>query len=298
MNNGLTDVYDGSQKYTTGVNKAYIGSSELSSGLGQLADGSQKLTDGIIKAKDGADTLSSKLADGSNEFKVKLSPDKVDELVTIVNEPIVMENDSTNTNETYGAGLAPYFISLALWMGALILTLLIPTRDPKLNVNGVSRIEMTLGKFALLALVGICQSIALAVSVVYGLGMTVSYKFAFFLFCILISFTFISIMQFLSYAFGKVGELCGIVFLMLQLTSASGTFPVQSSPRFFQFFSPLLPMTYAVRGLRLLILGEQPQIILHQVLALAIFMGIFLIFKALATKKTASTTDIYPLIEL
>lgn len=37
---------------------------------------------------------------------------------------------------------------------------------------------------------------------------------------------------------------------MLQLTSAGGTYPVQTSPGFFGAIHPYLPMTYVVDGLR------------------------------------------------
>lgn len=37
---------------------------------------------------------------------------------------------------------------------------------------------------------------------------------------------------------------------MLQLTSASGTYPVQTSPGFFNAIHPYLPMSYIVEGLQ------------------------------------------------
>jgi putative membrane protein len=37
---------------------------------------------------------------------------------------------------------------------------------------------------------------------------------------------------------------------MLQLTSSGGTYPVQTTPAFFQAIHPLLPMTYVVEALR------------------------------------------------
>ena len=51
------------------------------------------------------------------------------------------------------------------------------------------------------------------------------------------------------------GKVATIALLMLQITSASGTYPVQTTPAFFQACHPLLPMTYAVQGLRDLVTG-------------------------------------------
>ncbi|MFA6896987.1 MAG: YhgE/Pip domain-containing protein [Patescibacteria group bacterium] len=298
LRQGLGKISDGSVQYTGGVNSAYYGSKELSGGLAQLADGSKKITNGLTDAESGANALSLGLSQGTSRLKNELTPEKIDMLVKIINEPIKTKDASEDANATYGAGFAPYFIPLALWMGALILMLLVPTRDPKLNMNGVSAIEITLGKFFLPAIVGIAQAVALAAAIIFGLGLKAKYPLYFVLFCILISLACISIMQFLSFVLGKVGELFGIIILMIQLTSASGTFPVESAPRFFQLCNPLVPMTYAIRGLRLFILGGQMSIATNQALALCAFILLFLALKMIATKKTAAATDIYPLIEL
>lgn len=298
LHQGIINLQDGTKRYTDGVNSAYYGSQELSDGLYQLSSGSKQLAEGILKAQDGANTLSAGLEQGQERIEEELTPNKIEALMEIINEPVGIKNTSTDANQTYGAGFAPYFVPLALWMGALILTLLVPTRDPKLNISEVSKIEMTIGKFFLLALVGTAQAITLCTSLIYGLGLKAKYPFAFILFTILISLTFISIMQLFSFLFGKIGELIGIVFLMVQLTSASGTFPVQSAPHFFQFCSPFMPMTYAVRALRLLILGGNMDIAIQQAKTLLVFLFLFLAAKTITTPKTIRATDIYPLIEL
>ncbi|MEE3920066.1 hypothetical protein V2I01_22965 [Micromonospora sp. BRA006-A] len=51
-------------------------------------------------------------------------------------------------------------------------------------------------------------------------------------------------------ALGPAGRLAALALLMLQLTSSGGTYPVQTSPGFFQAIHPWLPMTYVVDGLR------------------------------------------------
>ncbi|MDD3006670.1 MAG: YhgE/Pip domain-containing protein [Candidatus Pacebacteria bacterium] len=298
LSKGLADIQSGSIQYTAGVNSAYNGSKDLTSGLQQLTDGNRQLTDGLASAQEGATTLSLGLDDGVKQMEEDLTPEKIDTLLDIINEPIKVENYSEDANETYGSGFAPYFIPLALWMGALILTLVKPTRDTKLNLSGVSKAEITIAKFIPLALVGVSQAVLLALSIIYGLGLKTKFTIYFILFCILISLASIAIMQFLSFSLGKVGELIGIIVLMIQLTSASGTFPVQSAPRFFQLCSPFVPMSYAIRGLRIFILGGNMQIARNQVLALSTFVFIFLALKTLSTKRTAKATDIYPLIEL
>jgi putative membrane protein len=298
LSDGLTQLYSGTSQFGQGVSEAYAGSSNLTNGLGQLATGTKQLIGGFADAQNGAATPSNKIFKGADELQKKIKHDKVSSLINIINEPVKFNDVSTATNTIYGAGLAPYFLSLALWMGALISTLLIPTKDSRLNLSYVSRTGITLGKFILLAAIGVAQATALYVSVVFGLGLKVEYPGYFWLFCVITSLCFMTIMQFLTYFFDKVGELIGMLFLMLQLTSSSGTFPVQSSARFFYFLSPLVPMSYSIRGLRLLILGGNTNLIIAQFLILAGMALSFLVIKIIFTKRTVAISDIYPLIEL
>jgi putative membrane protein len=46
-----------------------------------------------------------------------------------------------------------------------------------------------------------------------------------------------------------------LVLLMLQLSSSGGTYPVETTPAFFQALHPFMPATYVVNGLRELITG-------------------------------------------
>lgn len=295
---GLDEIYLGSSKFSEGTGQAYNGSVKLTNGISQLADGSQQLTNGLNEAKNGAIVLNNKLAEGSQEIKEKLDEEKVDELVEVINQPIIIKNISVDTNVNYGSALAPYFISLALWMGALMMTLLVPTRDTKLIINNVSRQKITWQKAVLPIVIGFLQTSALLFAVLVGLELQVKYLLLFFLFCLLTSSCFIAIMQFISYRLDKIGEFIGIMIMLIQLTSSSGTFPVQSTPRIFQIFSPLSPMNYSIKGMRLLILGGPSNIIIKQAVVLAGMTILFIILKSLRTKKTVISSEMYPLIEL
>ena len=50
--------------------------------------------------------------------------------------------------------------------------------------------------------------------------------------------------------FGNAGKALVIVFLVLQLSGAGGTFPIELSSRFFQTINPFLPFTYAIAAMR------------------------------------------------
>jgi len=60
----------------------------------------------------------------------------------------------------------------------------------------------------------------------------------------------------LNAVFGPAaGKVAILALLMLQLASSGGTYPVETTPLFFRVIHPLLPMSYAVSGLREVITG-------------------------------------------
>jgi putative membrane protein len=57
------------------------------------------------------------------------------------------------------------------------------------------------------------------------------------------------IVTFLAIAFDNPGRFLAMLLLVLQLGASGGTFPIQTSPGFFQAINPFLPMTYSILAL-------------------------------------------------
>jgi putative membrane protein len=75
------------------------------------------------------------------------------------------------------------------------------------------------------------------------------------LFLVLISVTFVAILQALNVWFGAVGQFLGLVLMLTQLVTAGGTFPWQTLPEPLNSLHWVLPMSYGVDGLRQLLYG-------------------------------------------
>ena len=89
-----------------------------------------------------------------------------------------------------------------------------------------------------------------------GLGLSIGHPVGTVAFLFLVAATFLAVQQMLLSVLGSAaGKVAAIALLMLQITSASGTYPVETTPAFFQAIHHVLPMTYAVGGLRSLITG-------------------------------------------
>jgi putative membrane protein len=74
-------------------------------------------------------------------------------------------------------------------------------------------------------------------------------------FLILTGFAFTAMLHGLNALLGAVGKFLGLVLLVLQLTTAGGTFPWQTIPAPLQPLHIALPLGYVVDGLRHLLYG-------------------------------------------
>ena len=70
---------------------------------------------------------------------------------------------------------------------------------------------------------------------------------------------------------GNPGKAVAIILLVLQIAGGGGTFPIQTTPEFFQAISPYLPFTYSIDALRETVGGIVPEILITKVIILGLF---------------------------
>ncbi|KXY78381.1 MULTISPECIES: YhgE/Pip domain-containing protein [Bacillus] len=249
---GITKLADGSGQVTTGIgtlngglNKMSTGSTQLIDGVNKLADGSGKVTDGLVKVNDGSGELAEKLGEGAEKTGEVKGTDKTYDMFA---SPVKVKTEKMAEVPNYGTGFTPYFLSLGLFVGALLLSIVYPLRDtvgvPK------SGFSWFISKFGVLLSVGIIQAVVADVILLFGLGVEVQSIPYFILFSIVTSLAFIALIQCLVTAFGDAGRFIAIITLIIQLTTSAGTFPLELIPKFLQPFNAWLPMTYSVSGLK------------------------------------------------
>ncbi|MEB2588382.1 YhgE/Pip domain-containing protein [Bacillus cereus] len=245
MAGGVNQLADGSGQVTTGLGTLSNGSTQLIDGVNKLADGSGKVTDGLVKVNDGSGELAEKLGEGAEKTGEVKGTDKTYDMFA---SPVKVKTEKMAEVPNYGTGFTPYFLSLGLFVGALLLSIVYPLRDtvgvPK------SGFSWFISKFGVLLSVGIIQAIVADVILLFGLGVEVQSIPYFILFSIITSLAFIALIQCLVTAFGDAGRFIAIITLIMQLTTSAGTFPLELIPKFLQPFNVWLPMTYSVSGLK------------------------------------------------
>ncbi|MGG5784660.1 YhgE/Pip domain-containing protein [Bacillus albus] len=245
MSGGITQLANGSGQVTTGLGTLSTGSTQLIDGVNKLTDGSGKVTDGLVKVNDGSGELAEKLGEGAEKTGEVKGTDKTYDMFA---SPVKVKTEKMAEVPNYGTGFTPYFLSLGLFVGALLLSIVYPLRDtvgvPK------SGFSWFISKFGVLLSVGIIQAVVADMILLFGLGVEVQSIPYFILFSIVTSLAFIALIQCLVTAFGDAGRFIAIITLIIQLTTSAGTFPLELIPKFLQPFNAWLPMTYSVSGLK------------------------------------------------
>lgn len=255
----LAEASAGGSKLAAGAKQLNSGAATLTSGLSQLSssitpfvngsveleDGAQQVASGLLKLEDGTQELSGKLNEASDKTSdLKLT----DTMVDMFSDPVKLDVEKVTKVDNYGTGLAPYFLSLGLYVGAMLLTIVYSVREPAVRpVNGWS---WFLSKALTLALIGTIQALIADAALIYVLKLEVQSMGLFVMYSILTSITFMMIIQFLVASMGNPGRFIAVILLIFQLTSSAGTFPIELVPGWLQKVSPFLPMTYSVKGFR------------------------------------------------
>lgn len=303
---GMTELNAGQEKLASGLeqfngklSEATAGGKKLASGAGQLSAGAQQLLGGVKKLSGGAGTLADgskqldagagkltngldQLTEGSGELATKLTDaaeqtsgvKKTDALVSMYAQPIEIKEQKVNQVPNYGTGFAPYFLSLGLFVGALISTLVMPVRGSSVaEANGWNRFVSRTLAFAGMSLV---QSLLAAGLVLYGLGLEVKSVPLFYLFSFVTSLSYMFIIQALVTWMENPGRFLAILMLIFQLTTSAGTFPLELIPNWMKAFNPILPMTYSVKGYKAVISTGDLPIAWENIGWLAVFGVVFL----------------------
>lgn len=251
LNLGLKDLATGSASLKDNLLIAKDGSDKLVSGILDIKSGSFTLKNGLNDALFGAKELADKLFKSFNDNRVKTDKSINDKQSEVLSAPVSIHDISIDIVNNNGTGFAPYFIPLALWVGSMAIFFLVD-----LTLPDKKKVKTFIPKSIVAGVVAIVQALTLDLVMILALGLKVNNIWGFVGFTMLLSLMSMFVQMFLTISMGLAGKFVGIILLMLQLTSSGGSYPIETSPAFFQNISPYLPMTYAVSALRELVSGD------------------------------------------
>ena len=288
LQKGLTQIAGNNTTLTSGVDQLATGTStlvsnnatlmnganQLSDGAGQISDGASKLAagsdtlgDGIKSAADGVTTLNDALKSGAEESKI----DSTDKTTDMVATPVETSHKEISKVENNGHAMAPYMMSVGLYVACLAFALMYPIR------HGIKKAENAWKYWASKATVMYTVSTLAAIVMVTALRLINGFEPVnlglTYLLAILVSAAFMSLVMLLSLTTGFIGDFLLLVFMIVNLGGSAGTYPLDTGPAIYKAIHKFVPYTYSVDGFRKTISMTAPSISVE----IAVFAGILIV---------------------
>lgn len=248
LNTGVSKVMNGSNSLQEGLNTLNVSSKQVKDGINTFSDGTLKAYNGAIALANGVDTLQIEVTKGIENTKTELT--KLDNLETYAEDPIEIKEESYGEVKEYGISFTPLFLSIGLWVGALMCYVVFYyDQENRFKLLG----KYAENKFIQIAIyfgIAVLQGIITGILLKWGLGFNIQNGILYYSSCVVIAIAFMSIIQFLILNFGDVGKFIALIILVLQLAASGGTFPVETIDKSFRWLTNFLPMTYAIRLLK------------------------------------------------
>lgn len=255
LNTKLGDASDGAGKLKDGIIQLDDGNTKLKDGADQLTDATSKAKDGTVKLNNGATELRDKLSDGAKQVP-KWNEGQRLATASTIGGPVQMQSDNDSGTHTFGAGMAPFFFSMALFIGGIMVYVMIKPLQARTVNSGVHSWRAAFSGFLPTGIIAILQACVVVAVTIWGVGMDTANIPGLFLFAALVALVWMLMNQaFIAFLGPGPGRVAALAVLMLQIVASGGLYPIETQNKFFQFLHPFDPMTYTVNGFRQLIYG-------------------------------------------
>lgn len=304
LSSGISSAADGASQLASGSSQVASGTSQLAQAAPTLSSGASQLATGAASADQGAKSLASGLTtlqSGSSELASKLDEGRTkipasdasqrEDQASVISDPVKVGDDNVAAAANYGAGLAPFFISLAAWIGMYALFLILKPISKRAITAVRKPLRVVLGGWLTPVLLGVVQMVALFFIVRFALDLNVVHAGATIGIMVLASATFAAIIMALNVLLGSVGQFLGLVLMLVQLVTAGGTFPWQTLPGPLAALHFALPMTYSVDAIRQTMYGGSAAATWSDAGVLACWLlGALLVSYVVTARQTRSRT--------
>ena len=244
VNNGLGTLASNNATLNSGASQLAEGALKISSGSNQLAAGSATLGEGLTTIGDGTNTLTSSLKDASKKSNIKSTNKTYKQMST----PVDTEKKELTNMPNNGHAMAPYMMSVALYVACMALSLMYPFSKGMTTTD--SPAKFLLAKATVMVPLSIVQALILYFSLKGFCGFTPARPGLCLAFMLLLSLAFMAFIAFLAIAFGRIGEFIALIFMVFNLGASAGTYPLETAPHWYKVLHPFVPFTYSVNGFR------------------------------------------------
>ena len=201
--------------------------------------------------------LSAALATGDVEQVRRVLATDPSELADFVAAPVDVERTAIFPVENNGSAMAPFYTTLAIWIGGVVLCALVratPSAEA-LAETGCSHAQAYVGRLLLFCAVGLAQAALICGGDLFYLGVQCEHPWLFLLVCLASSLVYVNLIFSLTASFGDVGKAVAVVLMVIQVAGSGGTFPPQMLPPAFQAVYAWLPFVHSENAMRAAMFG-------------------------------------------
>ena len=273
-----SSVNDGSNGVREGLSKLQ----STFSGIGtQLREASQKIADIHNKLNDALES--------GNLAKVRtIIGSDPQALAVALAAPVGITTIPVYPVDNFGSQMAPFYTALALWVGSVLM--IITIRSDVTTENVVEGLDSShpavgyfkrhhlglwegfLGRYLIFGLIALTQATILSLGLLFFVKIQHVHPWLFMFTAWAIALVFSFLLYTFIATFGNAGKALGVLFLVLQITGAGGSFPLAILPDFFRSISPYLPATHGITALRAAIAGYSGGEYVDAMLLLGVFV--------------------------
>ena len=278
---------------------------QLSAASSSVNDGSNGVREGLSKLQSTFSGIGNQLREASlkisdihNKLSDALQSGNLAQVRTIIGSdpqalavalaaPVGVTTIAVYPVENFGSQMAPFYTALALWVGSVLMIISIRSDVTTENVvegldsshpaveyfkrHRVGLGEGFLGRYMIFGLLALTQATIMCLGLLFFVKIQHVHPWLFMCTGWAIALVFSFLLYTFIATFGNAGKALGVLFLVLQITGAGGSFPLDILPSFFRAISPYLPATHGITALRAAIAGYSGSEYLDAMLLLGAF---------------------------
>ena len=179
-------------------------------------------------------------------------------LGSFVSSPVAYDTTRVYPIENYGSAMTPFYSSLALWVGGVVLVAVLNTdltKNDRKKLGKANSVQLFFGRYMMFLAISLIQGLIIALGDLYFLKIQCENPLLFIATCMISSIVYSLIIYSLTITFSVVGKALAVIILILQVAGSGGTFPIEVLPAPFKAIAPFLPFKYGINALRETVAG-------------------------------------------
>ena len=206
--------------------------------------------------------------------------------------PTQVQTENLYPLNSYGSAMAPLFINLTLWIGVFMLLVIMRNEVDDEGIPNLTIGQRFLGREMLLAVMVVLQSIVCCAGCLV-IGVQAINVPAFFLTAAICSLAYLAVQYTLATTLQHIGKAICVILVFVQIPGATGLYPIEMTPSFFQTVYPVFPFTYGINAIRETTCGFYDGAWLQSVGMLLLFLAVFLTAGLVARPYLANLNHLF-----